>query len=353
MKIKKHLVLLFLVLLAFASCNKDDGGSSSVSERDRTEQQLADKDSLMIYFETHYYNSAELAEPGDHTIYDIEINELPTDENGDYLDMPDPESNTMLIDALLDGTIETHTTTYQDTEYEYYVLRLNQGGGEDMPYFSNDVRVNYEGSLVSDDEVFDSTVNPTDFDLLNLIQGWREVLPQFNTAASYASNGDGTYSYTDYGFGVMFIPSGLGYFSSTTTGVSAYSCLVFKFELYQTAINDHDLDGIPTHIEDLDGDKNAYSDDTDDDDIPNFLDTDDDGDGVLTIDELIPTTYTVNTNIGETEPVLAENEYERSRSESDGIITINTVTVADSNDDGIPDYLDENITINYNEDEED
>ncbi len=91
------------------------------------------------------------------------------------------------------------------------------------------------------------------------------------------------------------------------------------------------------------------NDDTDEDLFPNFIDADDDGDGILTINELIPTVYTVDTNLGEEEPILGANEFEISRSESDGIITINTVTIADSNNDGTPDYLDEDITINYNE----
>ncbi len=49
------------------------------------------------------------------------------------------------------------------------------------------------------------------------------------------------------------------------------------------------------------------------------------------------------------EPTIAANEFVRSRTEVNGVITIKTVTIADSNNDGTPDYLDENITIDYNE----
>ena len=114
-------------------------------------------------------------------------------------------------------------------------------------------------------------------------------------------------------------------------------------------MNDHDEDGIPSHIEDLDGDENPFNDDTDADDIPNFLDLDDDGDGVLTINELQKTTYTVDTNMGEQEPVLAAGEYERSRTVSNGIITIKTVKTVDSDTNGVADYLQSSITINYNQ----
>ena len=276
MKLKNYHVLLLGLVLGFVSCNKDDDGSTTGSERDRTEQQLTDKDSLMGYFETHYYNASTFAAPGNYSLTDLVISELPTDDDGNYLALPDPENNTLLIDA-----VETHTTTYLETEYEYYILRLNQGGGE-MPHFSDSVLVNYSGNTM-DEEIFDSTVNAdTDFDLLSVIPGWREVLPQFNASTSFVENGDGTVTYENYGFGAMFLPSGLGYFSSAQTGIPFYSNLIFKFELYQTEVNDHDSDGVPSYLEDLDGDKDLYNDDTDEDEIPNFLDVDDDDDDVLT-----------------------------------------------------------------------
>src|SRR5690606_10950974 len=132
--------------------------------------------------------------------------------------------------------------------------------------------------------IFDNTVNPIEMDLMNLIPGWREVIPEFKTSEGFVENGDGTVSFTNYGLGIMFLPSGLGYYGNPQGGgIPAYSNLMFKFELYQSEINDHDNDGIPSYLEDLNGDMNLYNDDTDGDGIPNFIDTDDDGDRVLTI----------------------------------------------------------------------
>ncbi len=48
---------------------------------------------------------------------------------------------------------------------------------------------------------------------------------------------------------------------------------------------DDDGDGIPTIDENLNADSTAEDDDSDGDGIPNYLDNDDDGDGILTIDE--------------------------------------------------------------------
>ena len=55
--------------------------------------------------------------------------------------------------------------------------------------------------------------------------------------------------------------------------------------------------------------------------------------------------------MGEEEPVLGMDEFEISRSEVDGVITINTVTIVDSNNDGLADYLDDSIDIDYSEDD--
>lgn len=340
MKIRKITLYILCVIVAFVSCNKDDGGLDviEVPIKDRAEQQVIDKDSLIGYLETHYYNSSVFVGNTNLSINDLVITELLSGESV-------PVDHTILIDA-----IETKTTVFVDVDYEYYILRLNQGNGEVRPHFTDNIRVNFSGNLL-DEVVFDSSVNPIVFDLTNLVSGWNRVLPEFNIAENFVENGDGTISFTNAGVGVMFLPSGLGFFVDSPANIPLYSNLIFKFDLYQSEINDHDRDGIPSYLEDLDGDLNVNNDDTNEDGFPNYADPDDDGDGVLTINELEPKEYTVDTNIGETEPTLAEKEFEISRSESLGIITIKTVTIVDSNNDGIDDYLDENITINYNEED--
>jgi hypothetical protein len=77
-----------------------------------------------------------------------------------------------------------------------------------------------------------------------------ETFPQFKTG-SYSTRADGTISYNDFGAGIMFIPSGLGYYAAGSASIPSYSPLVFKlFELQRL---DQDGDGIPSYLEDLDG----------------------------------------------------------------------------------------------------
>lgn len=307
--------------ITFGACNSDDDDNSSTPARDRGEQQIIDNDSLIGYLETHYYNSGDFVGNISPRISDISITELPKDDNDNYLPLPDPSNNTLLIDA-----VETKTTTFSDTEYQYYILRINQGGGLQMPRFSDGVRVNYSGNTM-DENVFDSTVNTIELDLTTLVTGWARVLPEFNTAETFTLNDDGTVTFTNAGVGVMFLPSGLGYFSGGTLGISSYSNLIFKFELFQTEENDHDDDNVPSYLEDLDGDLTLANDDTDSDNIPNYVDLDDDGDGVLTSNEdLEPDTDLQVDSNGDGDPTNDIGDGDPTNDDTDG--------------DGIPNYLD-------------
>ena len=350
MKIKiLKFTLSFLALIAIIySCNNDDDNIITVEERDRTEQQAADRDSLLAYLSTHYYNSSFLEADTNRKYSDIIITELIT---GDEV----PEGNRLLIDA-----VETHTINYLDVEYEYYILRLNQGGGN-APRFTDAVRVRYEGVSVESGETFDIISTPEDFSLttsigLGVIKGWELIMPQFNSAI-VPTDGynviEGIVQYDNFGLGVMFIPSGLAYYSGANTG-SSYDNLIFKFELLQVEQADHEGDGIPSYLEDLDGDNDVFNEDTDDDGFANFIDVDDDGDGVLTVDENQTRSQSGFINLLAAETYVSENLLTNELlidivEEENGTFTVNVYIITDANDDGMADYLDSEITTNYNE----
>jgi len=323
-KIKESAILGLLLLLVLFGCRNDDDGNGviEVPERDRSEQQVDDVLALEAYFDTHYYNASFFEGNNNASIDDIIITELPKDDNGNYLPLPDPDNNNLLSEDVV-----TRTTVYFETDYEYYILNLNQGGGDEQPHFCDDVRALYNGFLL-DGLVFDSAVTPVDFDLLQTIRGWQLVFPEFNISETIVDNGDGTVDYFNNGLGMMFIPSGLAYFSQGQPNIPLYSPLVFKFELLQTEINDHDGDNVPSYIEDLNGNGDPADDDTDGDDIFNLFDVDDDGDNTLTIDEdLEDTDLDVDTNgDGDT----------TNDKDGDG-----DPTNDDTDSDGIPNYLDE------------
>jgi len=278
LKFLKLLLCAIALVMVFISCGDDDESNRTIVIRDRAEQQAADRDSIMDYLSTHYYNSSLFESGSNHRIDDIIITELAEGETV-------PDGSTLLLDA-----IETRTTVFDDTDYEYYFLSLNEGGG-DSPNFTDRVRVRYEGYLEVDGEVFDGVATPEDFPMQGIgfsggvIRGWQLILPEFSVAESFFNGSDGITNYNNYGLGMMFIPSGLAYFAGSQGGIPSYSNLIFKFELLQYEIDDHDNDGIPSYIEDYNMNLDVNDEDTDEDEIPDYFDVDDDGDGILTIFE--------------------------------------------------------------------
>ncbi len=320
MKFKLYILLITIFLLGFSCGDDDDDGIVEVPEADRTEQQVIDNDSLVSFLQSHYVDESLLTNNPTILFSEIEINQLPEDG-----ELPNPDQNSLLIDM-----VETLTTTYFDVEYEYYILKINQGGSENSPNFSDKVRVSYEGTLM-DDTVFDSSSTPVDFDLTSTIAGWGRVLPEYNNAEDFIVNSDGTVTYNNPGIGIMFLPSGLGYYSAAAGTVPVYSNLIFKFKVFQSEVNDHDFDNVPSHLEDLNGDYDLTNDDTDDDTFADFVDSDDDNDGTLTIDEdLEPDSDLTVDRDGDGDPTNDIGDGDPTNDDTDG--------------DGIPNYLDPDDT---------
>ena len=320
MKYKPYILLITILLLGFSCGDDDDDGIIEVPEADRTEQQVIDNDSLVSYLQSHYVDASLLSNNPTISFTEININQLPDDG-----ELPNPNQNSLLIDI-----VETLTTTYFDVEYEYYILKINQGGSENSPNFSDKVRVSYEGTLM-DDTVFDSSSTPVDFDLTSTIAGWGRVLPEFNIAEDFVINSDGTVTYNNPGIGIMFLPSGLGYYSAAAGSVPVYSNLIFKFKVFQSELNDHDFDNVPSHLEDINGDYDLTNDNSDDDTFADFIDSDDDNDGTLTIDEdLEPDSDLTVDRDGDGDPTNDIGDGDPTNDDTDG--------------DGIPNYLDPDDT---------
>ncbi len=343
MKLRKIVLLTLGLSICFLSCNNDDdGGIEPVEIRDRAEQQATDKTDLLNYLATHYYNSSEFEALTDPTIRELKIKELAEGAT------TAPDGHTLLKDAagyeVIDGV------KFADIDYEYYIIKLQQGGGVNSPTFSDNVSAVYEGFTLNN-SVFDSGINPVSFDLAATITGWQKVFPHFKEADNFVENSDGTINFSNQGIGIMFLPSGLAYFNATRPGIPAYAPLVFKFELLQTTQNDQDNDGIPTYLEDTNGDGLIF-DNTDEDFVGaangsvnplyDYLDSDDDNDGILTKDEIMVTTENRAT-VEELKAIVLENNQKllnHITKEEDGSFTGTIVTFPDTDGDGTADYLD-------------
>jgi FKBP-type peptidyl-prolyl cis-trans isomerase FkpA len=88
----------------------------------------------------------------------------------------------------------------------------------------------YKG-LTLQNNIFDNNDGFLKLNLPQTIKGWQEIIPLFKSG-NYTLNSDGSVnSSTDFGAGVMFLPSALGYYNQSTSKFPEYSPLIFTFKL--------------------------------------------------------------------------------------------------------------------------
>ena len=362
--------------LGFTACNNDDddSDSSSTELNDRAMQAEVDEEEIVTFLKTHTFNKDDFDTNPNLTDQDI-IFEKVTNQNDSFygsdeetkvvIDDPDDPNEPKV--TIVDGQLRKFTHTYfdnvEDKEFtqSYYVYFVRQGSGLPV-YETSRVYNTYQTKVIFNSDNYDTCSDeiktealgkldedeefPTGKFLLNENQdenglgvwfenytnvlGYQQALTKFRTASVRTEGspceifgidmetGDST-NENDFGIGIVFIPSGLGYFGSNPFGLlenglddncdgeidldeggdddegldtsededfEAYRNLVFTFSILNTIDIDYDNDGIPSHLEDLDKNGDVDDDDTDGDEIPDFLDQDDDNDGILTIAEI-------------------------------------------------------------------
>ncbi|MFL9831589.1 FKBP-type peptidyl-prolyl cis-trans isomerase [Flavobacterium sp. ST-87] len=288
----RYYFILIITTLSLFSCSKDDNTIEEVPLRDYGEQHAKDNDSIEKYLNNYYIEEITDA-PGEPQDQDIKMTKIP---EGGTQESIMSLLNSPTFPKLLEKEIKLH-----DITYKLYYLVLREGVGE-KPTNVDGVFADYKGTLL-DGTVFDQSMNPQGLYNLDgytqtagvpVIRGWSEVFPEFKTGNYEESGlGDGTLVYKDFGAGVMFLPSGLAYYGSGSGSIPSYTPILFSFKLYELRRYDHDNDGIPSYLEDIDGDgylplssSADMKDDSDGDGIPDYLDADDDGDGFLTRREI-------------------------------------------------------------------
>ena len=294
----KFYLILSIITVSIISCSKDKAPPVE-PPRDFATQYTADNTVIEDYLKANFI-----------TI----INHAGFDDDQDVTISPITNGETSIWDQTV-YQLKTRNISIHNITYKTYYLVLRTGLGE-SPSNVDGVLASYKGDYlepIASTTSAVATVTATKFEevkypqsilsLNSAINGWSEIFPQFKTG-TYAphldsnGNADGTITYKDFGAGVMFLPSGLGYYNTGSGAIPPYTSLVFSFKLYEIQRLDQDADGIPSYLEDLDGymydyrnivnyptapvDAIRYADDTDKDGIPDFLDVDDDGDNYTT-----------------------------------------------------------------------
>ena len=260
--------------ILFIACNKTDDPIPETPPIPFATQYPIDFDNIEIYL-----NNYTMAVSSD---YDVTFTKIPAGN---------PASLQNIKQQY--GPLPFKTVNSNGVDYKVYYISLREGT-QLNPSKVDSVFVDYKGSLLNE-TVFDRTyTNPSWFPLNGVVKGWQEIFPFFKsgTITAGASAGDPNV-YSDFGVGVMFLPSGLGYYNRASTNIPSYSPLIFSFKLKSVNYVDNDFDGIDSRDEGLDTNL-----DTDGDTFPNYFDQDDDGDGYLTKSEIringvLPTSYSL------------------------------------------------------------
>ncbi|HEX9150765.1 MAG TPA: FKBP-type peptidylprolyl isomerase [Flavobacterium sp.] len=280
----KYYFILLITTISLFSCSKNDTPTVEPL-RDYAVQYATDNTDIEEYLKTSYITVID--HPGFADDQDIAIAKIPA--GGAQKSIWDQTTY----------ELKSRNVSLHDITYKLYYLVLRAGTGT-APCNVDGVLTSYKGEYLqraTTDGVaavtstpFEEVKYPQSFlSLFSTITGWGEIFPQFKTG-TYSSNADGTVTHEGFGAGVMFIPSGLGYYASGSGIIPSYAPLVFSFKLYEMNRLDQDGDGVPSYQEDLNGDGYMHilatgvvnPDDTDGDGVPNFLDVDDDGDNYTT-----------------------------------------------------------------------
>ena len=294
-KLFRNIIFFLSIVILFNSCGgTDDEETDSVPMEPISTQYVIENDSIIEFMQTHFYNYEDFTNLSSNSTIELIIDTISGD-NSDKISLFD-QVTTLSIDILDENDeVVPHNL--------YYII--NREGSGQSPTVADSVFVSYKG-LTLGNNVFDSRKNPVWLDNTTVVRGFKE----FNALlkrGDISTNPNGTYEFNNFGVGFVIMPSFLGYYENNTATIPAYSPLIFQVNMHTMNTADHDADGINSIDEDLNGDHIFSNDDTDSDNIPNYRDRDDDGEGVLT-----------------------EDEYDE---DGDGIPD-------DTDGDGIPDYLD-------------
>lgn len=312
----KYGILVFICFaVTLLSCKKDDdGGPESIPPQLLSDVAPEDDATIREFLNTHFYNYEDFDTPPEGFDYQIVIDTIAGENTGKRPMMEDAKTMTFNVSSSHLGL----GADEENIEHTLYFIEARKGEGG-SPTYADSTLVKYQGYLL-DGTQFDESQDFSWTDISRIAaRGFADGYAQLNagTVDQIVDNADGTYNINNSGIGLVIMPSGMAYFNRSPSGlIPTYSILMFQLELGLYVENtDHDRDGITSVQEDLNGNGFLGDDNTDGDQEPfnaaprpNYQDPDDDGDGILTKDEII--------------------------------IENGEITFPDSDGDGIPDYLD-------------
>ncbi|GGG57876.1 hypothetical protein GCM10011414_29590 [Croceivirga lutea] len=326
-------LLLFVTTIALLGCNNDDDNDDAVPPRLLSEVAEENDEEILAFLGSHTFNYEEFEQTPAGFDFKIVIDTI-TEANADKMSFMD----FLTMDSLKVETVNVSSNEFllseeeNDVPHKYYYMVLREGVGA-TPSVADSVYVRYRGQLLNRTSFDGTDFTPTWFDLVTLQQpqssfggksfrGFGLGASKIASGGEVINNNDGTFSVDGYGIGLVIFPSGLGNFNNVSGAIPQYSPLIFTYDMFAMNVADHDQDGVPSIEEDLNGNGYLFDDNTDLTSeensgstfrFPDYVDIDDDDDGVLTKTEI-----------------------------SDANCDI-VLPYPDTNNDGTPDYLDADV----------
>ena len=362
------------------SCQDDDRLQVQGPARDPQTQADLDNRKLRALLSNYTFNDIEISNKDNLTHQDIEFIKI-KDDNG--MDIPLSSENMEVsrgIPILQSSFLDSITNIQVDNiGHTVYFLKLREGEGKPVTIIdpirtSHDV-IDFanenENFVASEIELGNTRIERTtpvwsnpfngEFGFTD-VEGFREVAARFKTAipvvkddvesisdenqrllsqcqvSTNSSDGslDPFNNTVGYGVGVAFIPSGTAIFQesriSNDNAFRTFQNLIYSFTLFNTEYTDFDNDGIPSLLEMIAADGSIDPEiDTDNDGLPDYNDTDDDGDERATILEVEVRDLNIKID-----------------SNCDGILSNDdNVVFLDKNNNGVPDHLDNTIRVGF------
>ncbi len=281
-----QLFSLLVIGILFASCGKDDD-QYIAPPRDYAVQYPVDLANIEKFLDEYYMEVSPE--------FDVTFTKIP--EGGTQLSIKDQTAYPLQFKMV----------NKNEVDYKVYYISLREGIN-DKPSRVDSVYVSYKGTSIflKNEAVVPATTPPTYVDNLytaqfdyaqtpiwfkleEVVPGWQEIIPLFKTGDFDTTSGPNPTTFTDFGAGIMFLPSGLGYYnSSPNSQLPSYSSLIFTFKLNSLRYRDHDKDGILSkdEVDPAVLGQNPKDYDSDGDTFANMFDLDDDGDHILTKNEI-------------------------------------------------------------------
>jgi hypothetical protein len=255
----KSIFAFTIISIVLYSCSNTS--SVAVDDFDYEAQALIDNDTLVLFLKNHYFDTSV------DSVKAIVAGQTPLYE-----------------------TVRTMDITENDIDYKLYYYVNSEGTPsieKGYPTVMDSVFVKYSGQRIVSTDSISTAFDANDgvwFTLNGVIRGWSHGFTNFKGGDNVTENGPITYE--NGGKGVLFIPSSLGYGNIGSGSILANESIFFYIDLFDFVKDtDHDNDGIPSIMEDPDGNGDPRDDDTDLDGVANYFDADDDNDGVSTINE--------------------------------------------------------------------